>query len=139
VALDKGLVKVMKETREVKQLRSKILGMEMELCMISKDLERFRNELVYNQRMLSRIQENIDFLRTSNAAVSLNEFRKIKQQKKLVETRIKYYKTKVQPLEQMLLRKETFHKEEMERFERAYRLQFQNNILEFPYDRRKKA
>jgi hypothetical protein len=139
VALDKGLVKVMKETREVKQLRSKILGMEMELCMISKDLERFRNELVYNQRMLSRIQENIDFLKTSKAAVSLNEFRKIKQQKKLVETRIKYYRTKVQPLEQMLLRKETFHKEEMERFERAYRLQFQNNILEFPHDRRKKA
>lgn len=129
----------MKETREVKQLRSKILGMEMELCMISKDLERFKNELTYNQIMLARIEENINFLQTSNAAVSLNEFKKIKQQKKLVETRIKYYKQKVQPLEQMLMRKETFHKEEMERFEKAYRLQFQNNILEFPYDRRKKA
>lgn len=129
----------MKETREVKQLRSKILGMEMELCMISKDLERFKNELLYNQIMLARIDENVNFLKTSNAAVSLSEYKKIKQQKNLVETRIKYYTTKVQPLEQMLIRKETFHKEEMERFEKAYRLQFQNNILEFPNDRRKKA
>ena len=129
----------MKETKEVKQLRSKILGMEMEICMISKDLERFKNELTYNKKMFKTIAENINFLKTSKAAVSLNEFRKIKQQKKLVETRIKYYKTKIQPLEQMLLRKEAFHKEEMERFEKAYRLQFENNILEFPNDRRKKA
>ena len=129
----------MKETKEVKQLRSKILGMEMEICMISKDLERFKNELTYNRKMFKTIAENINFLKTSKAAVSLNEFRKIKQQKKLVETRIKYYKTKIQPLEQMLLRKEAFQKEEMERFEKAYRLQFENNILEFPNDRRKKA
>ena len=79
----------MKETKEVKQLRSKILGMEMEICMISKDLERFKNELTYNRKMFKTIAENINFLKTSKAAVSLNEFRKIKQQKKLVETRIK--------------------------------------------------
>lgn len=129
----------MKETREVKQLRSKILGMEMELCMISKDLERFKTELTYNQIMLARLDENINFLKTSNVAVSLSEYKKIKQQKKLIETRVKYYRTKVQPLEQMLVRKEIFHKEEMERFEKAYRLQFQNNILEFPDVRRKEA
>lgn len=113
--------------------------MEMELCMISKDLERFKTELTYNQIMLARLDENINFLKTSNVAVSLSEYKKIKQQKKLIETRVKYYRTKVQPLEQMLVRKETFHKEEMERFEKAYRLQFQNNILEFPDVRRKEA
>lgn len=138
MALERGSIKV-KETKEVKQLRSKISGMEMELCIISKDLERFKNELFYNQRMFLAIQENIDFLQTSNVAVSLNEFRKIKQQKKLVETRVKYYKTKIRPLEQILSKKEAFHKEEMEKFEIAYRLQFENNILEFPYDRRKEA
>ena len=113
--------------------------MELELCMISKDLERFKNELEYNKIMLKKIEENIDFLHNTKAAVSLNEFRKIKQQKKLVETRVKYYRQKVQPLEQMLIRKEMFHKEEMERFERAYRLQFENNVLEFPHEKRKKA
>ena len=138
MALEEGLTRV-KETREVKQLRSKILGMELELCMISKDLERFKNELEYNKIMLKKIEENIDFLHNTKAAVSLNEFRKIKQQKKLVETRIKYYRQKVQPLEQMLIKKEMFHKEEMERFERAYRLQFENNVLEFPHEKRKKA
>jgi len=128
-----------KETKEVKQLRNKILGMEMELYMISKDLERFKNELFYNKKMLKMIKENIDFLQTSNVTVSLGESKKIKQQKKLVETRIKYYNEKIQPLQQMLIRKEVSHKEEMKKFQKAYRLQFENNILEFPNDRRKKA
>lgn len=111
----------------------------MELYIISKDLERFKNELFYNKKMLKMIKENIDFLQTSNVTVSLSEFKKIKQQKKLVETRIKYYNEKIQPLQQMLIRKEVSHKEEMKKFEKAYRLQFENNILEFPNDRRKKA
>ena len=52
--------------------------------------------------------------------------------------RVKYYRDKVQPLEQILDRKEGYHKQEMEKFEKIYRLQFENNILEFPGDRRKK-
>lgn len=129
----------MKESKEVKELRGKLLGMEMELNLISKELERFKNELSYNKKMLILIQENIDFLKTSNAAVSLSEYKKIKQQKNLIETRIVYYRTKAQPLEQILNTKELSHKEEMERFEHIYRMQFKNNILEFPGDRRKKA
>jgi len=128
-----------KESKEVKELRGKLLGMEMELNLISKELERFKNELSYNKKMLILIQENIDFLKTSNAAVSLSEYKKIKQQKNLIETRIVYYRTKAQPLEQILNTKELSHKEEMERFEHIYRMQFKNNILEFPGDRRKKA
>lgn len=129
----------MKESKEVKELRGKILGMEMELNLISKDLNRFKNELLYNQKMQKIIEENLDFLKTTTAAVSLPEFKKIKQQQSLVENRVKYYKSKVTPLEQVLGKKETFHKEEMERFEELYRMQFENNVLEFPNDRRKKA
>ena len=90
-------------------------------------------------KILEKILENIDFLRQSKAAVSLSEFRKIRQQRNLVEMRVKYYMNKVQPLEQMLDRKSDYHKQEMDRFEKIYRLQFLNNILEFPSDRRKKA
>jgi hypothetical protein len=129
----------MKESKEVKTLRSKLLGMELELNLLSKDLERFNFELIYNEKMLKITLENLDFLKTSNATISLTEYKKIKQQKKLVEMRIKYYKQKIQPLEQMLNRKEDTHKKEMERFEYLYRMQFKNNILEFPCDRRKKA
>ena len=129
----------MKESKEVKTLRSKLLGMELELNLLSKDLERFNFELIYNEKMLKITLENLDFLKTSNAAISLTEYKKIKQQKKLIEMRIKYYKQKIQPLEQMLNRKEDNHKKEMERFEYLYRMQFKNNILEFPCDRRKKA
>lgn len=129
----------MKESKEVKTLRSKLLGMELELNLLSKDLERFNFELIYNEKMLKITLENLDFLKTSNAAISLTEYKKIKQQKKLIEMRIKYYKQKIQPLEQMLNRKEDSHKKEMERFEYLYRMQFKNNILEFPCDRRKKA
>lgn len=129
----------MKESKEVKTLRSKLLGMELELNLLSKDLERFNFELIYNEKMLKITLENLDFLKTSNATISLTEYKKIKQQKKLIEMRIKYYKQKIQPLEQMLNRKEDNHKKEMERFEYLYRMQFKNNILEFPCDRRKKA
>ena len=129
----------MKESKEVKELRSKILGMEMELSILSKDLERFKIELNYNLKMKETTEENVEFLKNSKAAVSLSEYRKIKQQKHLVDVRIKYYRSKIQPLEQILDRKEDFHKKEIERFEEVYRLQFKNNILEFPNDRRKEA
>lgn len=129
----------MKESKEVKTLRSKLLGMELELNLLSKDLERFNFELIYNQKMLEATLENLDFLKTTEAAISLSEFKKTKQQRKLIEMRIKYYKQKIYPLEQMLNIKEDNHKKEMERFEYLYRMQFKNNVLEFPCDRRKKA
>ena len=129
----------MKESNEVKALRSKLLGMELELNLLSKDLERFNFELTYNQKMLEVTLENLEFLKSSNATISLTEYKKIKQQKKLIEMRVKYYKQKIHPLEQILNRKEDNHKKEMERFEYLYRMQFKNNILEFPCDRRKKA
>jgi len=130
----------MKETREVKELRSRILGVEMDLHIISKDLERYKNELIYNTLMLNKTNENIDFLKSKRKnSVSLSEFRKIKQQKKLLETRVVYYRQKIKPLEQALMAKEDFHKTEMEKFEEAYRMQFKNNILEFPDVRRKEA
>ena len=129
----------MKETKEVKSLRGKLLGMELELNILSQDLERFKTELEYNEKMLLMTEENIDFLKTSSAAVSLSEYKKIKQQRKLVIMRVEYYRTKMRPLEQLLNIKETYHKEEMNRFQEMYRMQFKNNILEFPCDRRKKA
>ena len=128
-----------KESREVKTLRGKILGMEMELNILSKDLERFKAELFYNLKMLTATNENLHFLKTSNAAVSLTEYKKIIQQKKLLEMRVQYYKQKIQPLEQVVDRKEDYLKEDMKVFEEVYRDQFKNNILEFPHDRRKKA
>jgi hypothetical protein len=128
-----------KETVEVRELRSKILGMEMELIILSKDLERFKIELLYNTKMLEATEENIDFLKTSDVVVSIGEYKKIKQQHDMYCKRVVYYKTKVQPLEQILEQKEDFHKKEIERFEKIYRLQFKNNILEFPHDRRKEA
>lgn len=129
----------MKESKEVKTLRSKLLGMELELNLLSKDIERLNFELNYNEKMLEITLENLCFLKTSNSIVSLTEYKKIKQQKKLVEMRIIYYKQKIHPLEQMFNRKEDNHKKEMERFEHLYRMQFKNNILEFPCDGRKKA
>lgn len=129
----------MKETKEVKELRSKILGMEMELCIVHKDLERFENELLYNKRLLDNIVENINFLKSGNVAVSLTEYKKIKQQKKLIKTRIDYYNSKVIPLKQKIAIKENNYKEEMKRFEHIYRLQFENNVLEFKNVRRKKT
>jgi hypothetical protein len=129
----------MKESKEVKTLRSKLLGMELELNLLSKDLERYNFELIYNEKILEMTLENLNFLKTSTAAISLNEYKKIKQQKKLAEMRIKYYKQKIYPLEQILNKKEDNHKKELERFEYLYRMQFKNNILEFPCDRRKKA
>lgn len=129
----------MKESKEVKALRSKLLGMELELNLLSKDLERFNFELSYNQKMLEITLENLNFLKSTETAISLPEFKKIKQQKKLIEMRIDYYKGQIFPLEKMLNIKEDNHKKEMERFEYLYRMQFKNNILEFPCDRRKKA
>ena len=129
----------MKESKEVKELRGKILGMEMELNLISKDLNRFKIELLYNEKMKTMIEENLDFLKTTKAAVSLPEYKKIKQQESLVNNRVLYYKTKITPLEQALGRKEDFHKQEMERFEKIYRMQFENNVLEFRNDRRKEV
>ena len=129
----------MKESKEIKELRSKIIGMEMELSLISKDLERFKKELTYYQKMLEKINENIKFLKNSKATVSLSEYRKIKYQQKITEMRVKYFTKKVLPIEQSLNKKEMYHKEEMERFHKMYKLQFVNNILEFPNDRRKKT
>lgn len=129
----------MRESREVRELRGKIVGMEMELNILSKDLERFKSELLYNQRMLEATDENVYFLRNSKAAVSLSEYRKIKQQKTLLEMKVKHYKQKIYPLENILDMKEKYLNEDMERFEEVYRMQFTNNVLEFPYDRRKTA
>lgn len=128
----------MKESKEIKELRGKILGMEMQLSILSKDLERFKSELIYNQKVLLKIEENIYFLKNSSVAVSLSEFKKIKQHKHLVETKIEYYVNKIKPLEQVFNKKENFHKQEMERFESMYRMQFKNNILEFSNGRKKK-
>jgi hypothetical protein len=128
---DQGKTKV-KEWKEVKELRGKILALEMELSLISKDLERFKMELKFNKNVLINILENINFLKTSKSAVSLNEFKKIKQQKSLVEKRILHYQNKITPLEKTLKNKENHHKHSMDLFEHLYKQQFKNNILEFP-------
>jgi len=128
-----------KESREVKELRTKILGMEMELGLLSTSLERYKRELTYNKKIYSDTIKNLNFLKKSKAAVSIKEYKKILQQNKLAGDRIIVFTQKIQPLRQLLERKEDDHKEEMKRFERAYRQQFKTNILEFPYDRRKKA
>lgn len=127
----------MRESVEVRELRGKILGMEMELNILSRDLDAHKTQLFYNLREKKQIDENINFLKKSKAAVSLSEYKKIKQQKSLIEMRIKYYKQKIQPLEQILNRKEDCHKKEIERFHEIYRMQFTNNILEFSSDRKK--
>lgn len=129
----------MQEVKEVKELRGKILGMEMELNILARDLDRLKSELVYNSKMQKEIEENIHFLRTSDVIVSLAEYRKIKQQKTLIDQRVIYYKSKIRPLEQIVDRKENFIKEEMDVFEKIYRTQFISNVLEFPYVGRKKA
>lgn len=129
----------MKEAREVKELRGKILGMEMELNILFRDLERLKQELLCNTVLQEKIYENLAFLKESNAAVSLSEYKKIQQQRNLVDMRVVYYVTKIQPLEQLIDRKEIRIEEEMVVFEKIYRMQFKNNVLEFPYDRRKKA
>lgn len=129
----------MKEIKEVKELRGKILGMEMELNILARDLDRLKEELAYNIKTQEDLCENINFLRNSNVIVSLSEYKKIKQHKKLVDQRIVHYKSKIGPLEQVVNRKESNIKEEMDVFERIYRTQFKSNILEFPYVRRKKA
>ena len=134
--IGQGKIRV-KESREVRELRGRILGMEMELNILSRDLDAYKAQLLYNLRAKKQVDENIHFLKTSKAAVSLSEYRKIKQQKNLVDMRIKYYKQKIQPLEQILNRKEDYHKKEIERFHEVYRMQFTNNILEFPNVRKK--
>ena len=101
----------MKESKEVKTLRDKLIGMELELGLLSKDLERFNFELTYNQKMLKITVENLEFLKSSDIAISITEYKKIKQQKKLIETRIEYYKKKIYPLEQAIDKKEINHKE----------------------------
>lgn len=128
----------MKESKEIKALRSKLLGMEMELSLLSKDLERFEAELIYNNKMLEVTLDNIDFLKNSSITVSLMEFKKIKQQKNLIEMRILYYKQKIFPLRKTLEIKEKSHRQELELFEDMYRMQFKSNILEFSNDRRRK-
>lgn len=107
--------------------------------MVSKDIERFKAELVYNKIMLEKLMDNINFLQKNNVTVSINEFKKIKQQKKLAENRVKYYIQKLQPLEQIFSKKQEYCNKQMEKFEHIYRLQFENNILEFPYERQKKV
>jgi len=84
----------MKETEEVRELRGKILGMEMELNIISKDLEKFEIQLFNNLKIKKEIDENIAFLKKDRVTVSLLEYKKIKHQKELVEMRIKYYTKK---------------------------------------------
>jgi predicted nucleic acid-binding Zn-ribbon protein len=125
-----------KEWKEVKELRGKLLGMEMELSLISKDLERFKMELSFNQNVLVNITENIMFLKKSKAAVSLNEYKKIKQQKSLIEKRIFHYRNKITPLQKDLASKEKVYNENMELFKKMYKQQFKNNVLEFPNVRR---
>lgn len=129
----------MKEAKVVKELRSKILGMEMELNILFRDLERLKIELVYNKKLQIDLNENINFLKNSAAAVSLSEFKKIKQQRNLVNQRIVFYNTKIEPLERIVNQKEENVKKEMDIFTEIYRMQFKNNVLEFPHDRRKEA
>jgi hypothetical protein len=136
VVLKQGKIE-MKETEEVRELRGKILGMEMELNIISKDLEKFEIQLFNNLKIKKEIDENIAFLKKDRVTVSLLEYKKIKHQKELVEMRIKYYNKKIQPLKNILSYKEDFHKKEIERFYEIYRMQFKNNILEFSSDRKK--
>jgi len=50
VVLKQGKIE-MKETEEVRELRGKILGMEMELNIISKDLEKFEIQLFNNLKI----------------------------------------------------------------------------------------
>lgn len=128
----------MVEWPEIKELKSKIIGMEMEMSLIEKDLKAFQRELNNHQSLLIQIEENISFLKKSKAIVSLLEFKKINQQKKLVEKRIIYYKNKILPLQSAMETKIKCHHIEMEKFKILYKSQFKNNVLEFDCGRRAK-
>jgi len=123
---------MVKELNIVKELRGKILGMEMELNILSRDLERLNAEYSYNIKLQKKINENIAFLKRDHVVVSLKEYKVIKQQKRLIDMRVKLYSKKVNPLKKIVKSKESKIKTEMDVFERVYRLQFKTNILEFP-------
>ena len=127
----------MKESKEIKQLRNKILGMEMEMSLLNRDLERFEAELVYNEKVLTAVDTNINFLKTKSIVVSLSEYKKIQQQKKLVLMKMDYYLSKLKPVYKALKILEDEYKQEMELFEKLYSLQFKSNILEFPSEQRR--
>jgi len=131
--------KEVKETSQIKKLRGKICGMEMELNILSRDLERFKNELIINNKILTEINENYKFLKEEAKIVSIFAYRDIKRKRDDATRRIKYYKQRIQPLEQAVLRKEIEKEREMDVFEEIYRMQFKNNILEFCSERRKEA
>lgn len=107
------------------------------MSLISRDLERFEAELIYNEKVLGAIETNLSFLKNKNIIVSLAEYKKIKQQYKLVMMKIEYYVSRLGPLKSVLVLKENNHKEEMKRFEEIYSLQFKNNVLEFPSEQRR--
>jgi hypothetical protein len=126
------------ESKEVKNLRGKLLGMEMELQLLSKDLDRFETELAYNKKVLGILNENLLYLKNNAVSISIQEFKKTIKQKDFIEMKIKYYIQKIQPLQQTIEKRQKSFEKEYEKFKYEYRMQFKNNILEFPGDRRRK-
>lgn len=127
-----------KESQEVVTLRGKILSMEMDINLLSKDIEKLETEFFYTKKKINLFLENINFLKNSEVVVSLSEYKKIKTEYLHnfgylynVEKKINFLKTD-------LLKKEKNYEQEMLRFQHLYRLQFRSNILEFPSERRQK-
>jgi hypothetical protein len=124
------------EPKEIVDLRGKILSMEMEINLLSKDIEKLETEFFYVKKKIELSHENLVFLKEREVVVSISEYKKIKKEHINSFYYLKKVESKIMQLTKELSKKEINYKYELIRFEDLFRLQFRSNILEFPNDRR---
>lgn len=127
------------EPPELKDLRAKILGTEMELELLFKDLEKGEAELSYNIKLQERLVENIHFLQKESPIVSIAEYQKAKQQLSIVSARINHYSKKLGPVRNKAKRLEEEYSKDMDTFLDFYKKNRERptNLLVFKNERNK--
>lgn len=101
---------------KLKELRGKIVGLEMNLAMIERDLVVLNNDV----KMLCKLEKdyvaNINILKGKNVIASASEYKKITRELSITKKGIAQFKTMKEELEGEYLSTALSHKQSLEEY-----------------------
>lgn len=81
----------MQEINRLKQLRDKIIGIEMHLSMVQHDLSAIDRDIEFLNDLALVLKENIEVLKSDGIIAIASEYKKAVEELKVVNTNLQYY------------------------------------------------
>jgi ubiquinone/menaquinone biosynthesis C-methylase UbiE len=127
------------ELLKLKRLRDKVIGIEMQLSLTDTDLLAVERDIEYLESLLAVLNENVEILKSDGIVAVASEYKKIKEELKVVADNLYVYTNLHQKLLKEFDRYKILHQETFKEYEDLKKeIEASQAVLDFDKAKRKK-